>query len=419
MDNPWIIVIFSLIGSAFFSGMEIAFLTSNKLRIELESKQGSISARIFSYFIKRQADFIAAMLVGNCISLVVFGLFMSGILTPAIRQFIHSEALVLIIQTTISTLFILITAEYLPKNLFRKNPNGVLNFFAFPVFILYFILYPVVFITISIADLLLRFLFRVKKEEGVVAYGRIDLDNLVRESTVRISEKQELEHEVQIFKNALDFSEVKARQCMIPRTEIVAIDVNAPIEELRKKFVETRLSKILVFENSIDNIIGYTHSYELFKRPESIRSVLLPVLIVPESMAASEVLTLFIQQRKSISLVVDEFGGTSGMLTIEDVVEEIFGEIEDEHDKEELVDKKISNSEFIFSARIEIDHINKKYDLNLPIAEGYETLGGLVLHNYGSIPKPDEVIRIGQFVFRILSVSNTRIDQVNLKVEEA
>ena len=419
MDNPWIIVIFSLIGSAFFSGMEIAFLTSNKLRIELESKQGSISARIFSYFIKRQADFIAAMLVGNCISLVVFGLFMSGILTPAIRQFIHSEALVLIIQTTISTLFILITAEYLPKNLFRKNPNGVLNFFAFPVFILYFILYPVVFITISIADLLRRFLFRVKKEEGVVAYGRIDLDNLVRESTVRISEKQELEHEVQIFKNALDFSEVKARQCMIPRTEIVAIDVNAPIEELRKKFVETRLSKILVFENSIDNIIGYTHSYELFKRPESIRSVLLPVLIVPESMAASEVLTLFIQQRKSISLVVDEFGGTSGMLTIEDVVEEIFGEIEDEHDKEELVDKKISNSEFIFSARIEIDHINKKYDLNLPIAEGYETLGGLVLHNYGSIPKPDEVIRIGQFVFRILSVSNTRIDQVNLKVEEA
>ncbi|HEY6162999.1 MAG TPA: hemolysin family protein [Bacteroidia bacterium] len=419
MNNPWLIVVLSLVGSAFFSGMEIAFLTSNKLRIELESKQGSISARIFSYFIKRQADFIAAMLVGNCISLVVFGLFMSEILTPPIRQFIHSEALVLIIQTTISTLFILITAEYLPKNLFRKNPNGVLNFFSFPVFILYFILYPVVFITITIADFLLRVLFRVKKEEGVVAYGRIDLDNLVRESTTRISERQELEHEVQIFKNALDFSEVKARQCMIPRTEIVAIDVNAPIDELRKRFVETRLSKILVYENSIDNIIGYTHSYELFKRPTGIRSVLLPVLIVPESMAASEVLTLFIQQRKSISLVVDEFGGTSGMLTIEDVVEEIFGEIEDEHDKEELVEKRISANEFIFSARIEIDHINKKYNLNLPIAEGYETLGGLVLHNYGSIPKPDEVIRIDRFVFRIISVSNTRIDQVNLKVEEA
>src|ERR1051325_830611 len=419
MNNPWLIVVLSLVGSAFFSGMEIAFLTSNKLRIELESKQGSISARIFSYFIKRQADFIAAMLVGNCISLVVFGLFMSEILTPPIRQFIHSEALVLIIQTTISTLFILITAEYLPKNLFRKNPNGVLNFFSFPVFILYFILYPVVFITITIADFLLRVLFRVKKEEGVVAYGRIDLDNLVRESTTRISERQELEHEVQIFKNALDFSEVKARQCMIPRTEIVAIDVNAPIDELRKRFVETRLSKILVYENSIDNIIGYTHSYELFKRPTGIRSVLLPVLIVPESMAASEVLTLFIQQRKSISLVVDEFGGTSGMLTIEDVVEEIFGEIEDEHDKEELVEKRISANEFIFSARIEIDHINKKYNLNLPIAEGYETLGGLVLHNYGSIPKPDEVIRIDRFVFRIISVSNTRIDQENKTVDEA
>ena len=418
MFSQWLIVIISLIGSAFFSGMEIAFLTANKLRIELENKQGSLPARIFSYFIKHQADYIAAMLVGNCISLVVFGLFMSGILTPVISNYVHSGIAVLLIQTCISTLFILITAEYLPKNLFRKNANGVLNFFSFPVFIIYFILYPVVFITIGIADFLLKYIFRVKKMDGVVAYGRIDLDNLVRESTSRISEKQELEHEVQIFKNALDFSEVKARQCMIPRTEIVAVNVNSPIGKLKKKFIDTRLSKILVFENSIDQIIGYIHSHELFKAPADLRSILLPVLIVPETMPANEVLTFFIQQHKSIALVVDEFGGTSGMLTIEDVMEEIFGEIEDEHDKEDLIDKKTGPNDFIFSARIEIDHVNKKYGLDLPINEGYETLGGLVLNNYGSIPKADEVIRIGQFVFRILSVSNTRIDQVSLKVEE-
>ena len=418
MFSQWLIVIISLIGSAFFSGMEIAFLTANKLRIELENKQGSLPARIFSYFIKHQADCIAAMLVGNCISLVVFGLFMSGILTPVISNYVHSGIAVLLIQTCISTLFILITAEYLPKNLFRKNANGVLNFFSFPVFIIYFILYPVVFITIGIADFLLKYIFRVKKMDGVVAYGRIDLDNLVRESTSRISEKQELEHEVQIFKNALDFSEVKARQCMIPRTEIVAVNVNSPIGKLKKKFIDTRLSKILVFENSIDQIIGYIHSHELFKAPADLRSILLPVLIVPETMPANEVLTFFIQQHKSIALVVDEFGGTSGMLTIEDVMEEIFGEIEDEHDKEDLIDKKTGPNDFIFSARIEIDHVNKKYGLDLPINEGYETLGGLVLNNYGSIPKADEVIRIGQFVFRILSVSNTRIDQVSLKVEE-
>lgn len=418
MGTNIFIVILSLIGSAFFSGMEIAFLTSNKLRIELENKQGSIPARIFSYFIKNQGEFIAAMLVGNCISLVVFGLFMSEILSPPIRVYIHSEALVLFIQTLISTLFILIAAEYLPKNLFRINPNGVLNFFAVPVLLIYFILYPIVFISLGFAELILRYVFRVKKVTGVVAYGRIDLDNLVRESTSRITEKQELEHEVQIFKNALDFSEVKARQCMVPRTEIVAVEVNSTVEYLRKKFVDTRLSKILVYENSIDNIIGYTHSHELFKRPENIRAVLLPVLIVPETMPANEVLTFFIQQHKSIALVVDEFGGTSGMLTMEDVMEEIFGEIEDEHDKEELVDQRISPTEFVFSARIEIDHINHKYGLRIPLAEGYETLGGFVLNNYGSIPRPEEVIRVGRFVFTVISVSSTRIDQVRLKVED-
>ena len=266
--------------------------------------------------------------------------------------------------------------------------------------------------------MILRYVFRVKKDTGVVAYGRIDLDNLVRESTSRITEKEELEHEVQIFKNALDFSEVKARQCMVPRTEIVAVEVNSTVEYLRKKFIDTRLSKILVYENSIDNIIGYTHSHELFKRPENIRAVLLPVLIVPETMPANEVLTFFIQQRKSIALVVDEFGGTSGMLTMEDVMEEIFGEIEDEHDKEDMVDQQISPFEFTFSARIEIDHINNKYGLNIPLAEGYETLGGFVLNNYGSIPHPEEVIRIGKFVFTIISVGTNRIEQVRLKVED-
>ena len=405
-----------MIASAFFSGMEIAFITSNKLRIELENKQGSFSAKILSHFNKYPSRYLATMLVGNNIALVIFGIYMDEELSHSMEHYISSKVLLLLISTFLSTMLILVTAEYLPKNLFRINPNKTLSLFVFPLTIVYGILYPVVLITIGFSEFILKRLFRVKIEKENIAFTMIDLDNYLREGTSAVETKAEKDHEIQIFQNALDFSSVKARECMIPRTEIIALDVNESIEELKNKFITTRLSKILIYSENIDNIIGYTYSKELFKKPESIRNILLPVSIVPESMAASEVLTVFIQQHKSIAVVVDEFGGTSGMLTMEDIIEEIFGEIEDEHDKEEMTEKQVNESEFIFSARLETDYINHKYQLKLPILDNFETISGLIMHYHESIPKINEEIRIENFVFTISAVTKTRIEQVNLKI---
>jgi len=400
--------------------MEIAFLTSNKLRIELESKQGSISAKIFSYFNKYPSRYLGAMLLGNNIALVVFSIYMQELLSPVVRQFISSEIAILLVQTFLSTLFIIVTAEFLPKNLFRINPNFLLNLFAIPLIVIYYILYPFVFITTGMSEFILTKIFKVRLANNKqISFGRIDLDNYVREGTLFKEGQSEMDHEIQIFKNALDFSNVKARECMIPRTEIIALDVSESVEKLKQRFIQTRLSKILIYENSIDHIIGYTHSHELFKTPKDIKSVLLPIAIVPESMPVREVLTVFIQQRKSIAVVVDEFGGTSGVLTMEDVMEEILGEIEDEHDKEEMVEKQINEDEYLFSARLEVDYLNDKYRFQLPTQENVETLGGLILYYNESIPRLNEEIKIGRFVFKVTGVSNTRIEQVQLKIGEA
>ncbi|MES2138884.1 MAG: hemolysin family protein [Bacteroidota bacterium] len=413
-----IIIPIAMIASAFFSGMEIAFITSNKLRIELENKQGNFSAKILSHFNKYPSRYLATMLVGNNIALVIFGIYMDEELSHSMEHFISSKVLLLLISTFLSTMLILVVAEYLPKNLFRINPNKTLSLFVFPLTIVYGVLYPVVLITIGFSEFILKKLFRVKIEKENIAFTMIDLDNYLREGTSAVETKAEKDHEIQIFQNALDFSSVKARECMIPRTEIIALDVNESIEELKNKFIQTRLSKILIYSENIDNIIGYAYSKELFKKPESIRNILLPVSIVPESMAASEVLTVFIQQHKSIAVVVDEFGGTSGMLTMEDIIEEIFGEIEDEHDKEEMVEKQVNESEFIFSARLETDYINHKYQLKLPILDNFETISGLIMHYHESIPKINEEIRIENFVFTISAVTKTRIEQVHLKIME-
>jgi putative hemolysin len=413
-----IIIPLAMIASAFFSGMEIAFITSNKLRIELENKQGSLSAKILSHFNKYPSRYLATMLVGNNIALVIFGIYMDEELSHSMEHFITSKVLLLLISTFLSTMLILVVAEYLPKNLFRINPNKTLSLFVFPLTIVYGVLYPVVLITIGFSEFILKRLFRVKIEKENIAFTMIDLDNYLREGTSAVETKAEKDHEIQIFQNALDFSSVKARECMIPRTEIIALDVNESIEELKNKFITTRLSKILIYSENIDNIIGYAYSKELFKKPESIRNILLPVSIVPESMAASEVLTVFIQQHKSIAVVVDEFGGTSGMLTMEDIIEEIFGEIEDEHDKEEMIEKQVNESEFIFSARLETDYINHKYQLKLPILDNFETISGLIMHYHESIPKINEEIRIENFVFTISAVTKTRVEQVHLKVME-
>lgn len=417
-----IIILVAMLASAFFSGLEIAFITSNKLRIELESKQGNVAARILAHFSKYPSRYLGTMLLGNNIALVIFGIYMDERLEHFLGHYISHEykILILLLSTFLSTMLILVTAEFLPKNLFRINPNKTLTLFAFPLSIVYGVLYPIVMITIGFSEFLLKKVFRIKIESENNAFTMIDLDNLVREGTsASVEKKADMDHEIQIFQNALDFSSVKARECMVPRTEIIALDVNESIETLKQKFVQTRLSKILIYSESIDNIIGYIYSKELFKNPQTIKSILLPVSIVPESMAASEVLTVFIQQHKSIAVVVDEFGGTSGMLTMEDVMEEIFGEIEDEHDKEEMTERKISEEEFIFSARLETDYINNKYDLGLPILDNVETLGGLVMHYHESIPRLNEEIQIGNFLFTITAVTRTRIEQVNLKIQNS
>jgi len=417
LDTSTIIILLAMLASAFFSGLEIAFITSNKLRIELESKQGSYSAKILSYFAKYPSRYLGTMLLGNNIALVVFGIYMDEELEHVIGQVISSRVLILLLSTFLSTMLILVVAEYLPKNIFRMNPNGTLTIFAFPLSIVYCLLYPVVMVTVGLSEFLLKKIFRVKIEKEDNAFTMIDLDNYVREGNIAtIEKKAEMDHEIQIFQNALDFSSVKARECMIPRTEIVALEVNDSIERLKEKFIQTRLAKILIFSETIDHIIGYVYSKELFKKPQSIKSILLPVSIVPETMPANEILSVFIQQHKSIVVVVDEFGGTSGMITMEDVMEEIFGEIEDEHDKEEMIEKQITENEFIFSARLETDYINTSYNLDLPILENFETLGGLIMHYHESIPKINEEIQIENFVFIVLAVTRTRIETVNLKL---
>lgn len=418
MTTPWLIVLVTLAFSAFFSGLEIAFLTANKLRIELMSKRNIFPSQILSFFIRNSNSYISTMLVGNCIALVVFSIFMGQIIDPYITPYITSKPLALLIETLLSTIFILVTAEFLPKNLFRINPNRIMATFAIPLFIAYWALSPIVLLTNGLARFILRYGLGTKFPDKKLAFGRIDLDHYIRENTSHHIQRQELENEVKIFKRAMGFSKVKARDCMIPRTEITAINVEEPIENIKKMFIETRLSKILVYRDSVDNIIGYTHSYEIFKKPSTILSMLLPVIIVPESMAANDVLTLFIQQHKSVALVVDEFGGTSGMLTTEDIIEEIFGEIEDEHDKEEMMEKKISANEFIFSGRLEIDYINERYKLSLPQSDEYTTLAGLILHIRQSIPKQNEIVMMSPYYFKVLSTSDTMIEQVQLKILE-
>jgi len=418
LDSSVVIILTAIIASAFFSGSEIAFITSNKLRIELEAKQGSFSAKILSYFNKYPSRYLGTMLLGNNIALVIFGIYMDEELKPLIGNYFSSKIIILLLSTFLSTMLILVTAEYLPKNLFRINPNRTLSIFAFPLSIVYGILYPFVLVTIGLSEFILKNIFRVPIEKEKTAFTMVDLDNYLRQGTSSNDKKVVMDHEIQIFQNALDFSSVKARECMVPRTEIIALDINTSIIELKQKFIQTRLSKVLIFENTIDNIIGYVYSKELFKNPQNIKSILLPVSIVPESMPANEVLTVFIQQHKSIAVVVDEYGGTSGMITIEDIIEEIFGEIEDEHDKEELIEKQINEKEFVFSARLETDYINHKYNTQLPILENFETIGGLIMHYHQNIPKINEEIVIENFVFQIKAVSQTRIETVYLKITE-
>ncbi len=414
--NSLIIILLSLVFSAFFSGMEIAFVSSNKLRLELDIKQGNLTSRVISIFTSRPGDYIATMLVGNNISLVIYGILMAILLEPLISHYTNSESTTLIIQTIISTLIILFTAEFLPKTIFRLSPNTALRVFAIPVLVFYILLYPVTKLTIAISGFILHYFMRVPRNKNAHpnAFGKIDLDNLVNERNAEHDQQDEPEQEIKLFQNALDFSNVKLRDCMVPRTEIVAFDESVSMEELRSKFIETGLSKILIYRESTDNIIGYINSKELFRNPSDLASMIMSLPIVPETMPANKLLQSFIKDHKSISVVVDEFGGTSGIVTMEDILEEIIGEIEDEHDTSELTEDKLNEQEYIFSARHEIDYLNEKYRLNIPESDDYETLAGLILFHYESIPKINDRIHIEGLVIRILDVSETRIELIHL-----
>jgi CBS domain containing-hemolysin-like protein len=413
-----IFILIAMLFSAVFSGMEIAFVTANRLKIELSSKKGVFSGKILSFFLKKPAKFISAMLIGNNIALVIYSILMAKLLEPIIYKHITTnDFFVLFIQTVISTILILFFSEFLPKSLLRINPNKALTIAAIPLQIIYILLYPFTLLVLGVSNLILK-LFRVDTSESDMAFTKIDLEHFMTNIQQKKEEGEDVDNEIQIFKNALDFSSVKARDCMVPRTDLVAMDIEIPLPTIRDKFIETGLSKILIYRDSIDNIIGYIHSKELFRKPKTVKSILLPISIIPESMPANQILQEFITLRKSVAVVVDEFGGTSGIITTEDIIEEIFGDIEDEHDNEELTEIKIDEDLYQFSARLEIDYINEKYMLNLPESDDYETLAGLIISVDESIPEKDEIIRHNGLEIKIDKVSNNKIDLVTIHITD-
>ena len=401
--------------------MEIAFVSANKLIIELENKQGDFTARILSSFIRRPKKFIGAMLIGNNIALVFYGIKAGELVANLVFGVgdwdeYHLPYIALLSQTLITTVVILFTAEFLPKSIFRLNPNRWLSIFALPLAILFYILYIPSWIITNISKIFIKYVLRAETENEEVVFGTVDLDHFLREASENMQDNEDTEHEIQILQNALDLRETKARDCMIPRNEIEALELNESIDTLKERFIETGYSKIVIYRDSIDNIIGYCHSYDLFKTPDDIKNILLPTFIVAEPAPANRVLEDFIAKKRNLAVVVDEFGGTSGIITIEDIVEELFGEIEDEHDKEEMVEKQIAPDFFQFSARLEIDYINERYRLGLPESDEYDTLGGLIIHHAEDIPDPGTQISVGQFAFKILEVDNARIELVDLHV---
>lgn len=418
--DTYLIITLTLITAAFFSGIEIAFLSSNKFKIELENKQGRFTARILSYFVKAPSKFICTILVGINVALVIYGTYMALLLEPIIRNYIppgyQTEFLILLIQTLLSTLLILVAGEFLPKVLFRINPNETLTLFSLPVLIFYILLYPIVALVLGISHFILKRAFKIDFTETTPAFGRIDLDHYIRNINSKMNENSEINSEIQMFQAALDFNKVKIRKCMIPRHEIIAVNIDKPIELLRKRFVETGLSRILIYRDDIDHIIGFVHSYEMFRHPENTQSILLPVSVFPETLPAHDLLRHFTREHRSVAIVVDEHGITSGMVTVEDVIEEIFGEIQDEHDVEELVEGKIGEHEYVFSGRLEVDYLNEKYNLSLPTGD-YETLGGFIFHFHEHIPEANEIITIPPFIIKVQVLKGNRIEQVNLRMD--
>ena len=410
----WLIV--TMVFSGFFSGMEIAFVSSNRLLAEMDREKNGLSQRALSVFYHHPNNFVSTMLVGNNIALVVYGILFAKIFDATLFAPL-SDGVRVTCDTLLSTLVVLFTGEFLPKTIFKSNPNRLLTFFAVPAFVCYVVLWPVSrFSTLLSRMLLWLFGVRLPRESADKAFTKIDLDYLVQSSIDNAGGNDEVDEEVRIFQNALDFGETRVRDCMIPRTEIDAVEIESTLDQLKQQFIESGHSKIIVYKEDIDHIVGYIHSSELFRNPSDWRSVVRTMPFVPETMQASKLMRTFMQQHKSIAVVIDEFGGTSGLISLEDIVEEIFGEIEDEHDSTNYVAKRLETGEYILSARLEIGKINEMFQLDLPESDEYMTLGGLILHYYQSFPKLNEVVKIDRYEFKIMKNTATKIELVQLKV---
>ena len=428
MTTDIVIIVIMLLLSAFFSGMEIAYVSSNKIHIELEKKQNDFLGKILAKLTAKPSKYIATMLIGNNIALVIYGLKMGDLLVKWFKSMLPSDSttltyllvdLQLLTQTIISTLVILITAEFLPKVFFQIYANTLLKVLALPTYIFYILFSWVSDFVLWISDAVLKYAFKAKGEDAALAMTKVELGNYISEQMEAVENHEDVDSEIQIFQNALEFSEVKAREVMVPRTEITAVDISESIDNLRQLFIETGRTKIIVYKDNIDDILGYVHAFELFKKPKSIKSIIIPVSFVPETILIKDVLNILTKKRQSIAVVIDEYGGTSGIMTVEDIIEELFGEIEDEHDTVEMTEEQINENTYRFSARLEVDYINETYKLNLPKGENYETLGGLIVNEVEGIPEEQEDVQITNFMFTIEEVSSTKIDTVLLKVLEA
>ena len=424
MDFSIVVIIVSLLASAFFSGMEIAFISANRIHIELEKKQEGFLAKVLAWITEKPSKFIATMLIGNNIALVVYGLYMGDLLMEWFTELYPTQWNILNVfltdfsllsQTIISTVIILITAEFLPKVLFQIYSNTLLKILAFPAYVFYLLFSFLSWMVIKVSDFILKTFFKTDGDEVQLAFTKIELGDYITEQMESVEEEDEVDSEIQLFQNALEFSEVKAREVMVPRTEIMAIELHETTKTLSKLFIETGYSKILVYKDTVDEIIGYVHSYELFKKPKTIKHILRPVEFVPETMLIHDILNVLTKKRKSMAVVLDEYGGTSGVMTVEDIVEELFGEIEDEHDTTDLIETELDDHTFQFSARLEVDYINENYKLELPESEEYETLGGLITNFTEQIPELNEEIQTENHLFKILEVSNNKIDLVEVK----
>ena len=425
MTADLVIIITTLILSAFFSGMEIAYVSSNKIHIELEKIQGDFLGKILGRLTTKPSKYIATMLIGNNIALVIYGLKMGEVLVNWFNSMLPSDSpilsyllvdLQLLSQTVISTLVILVTAEFLPKVFFQIYANTLLKVLVFPTYIFYVIFSWISDFIIWISEAVLKYIFRAEGEDVVLAMTKVELGNYITEQMESVEDDDDVDSEIQIFQNALEFSGVKAREVMVPRTEITCVDVSDSIENLRQLFIETGRTKVIIYKDNIDDILGYVHSFELFKKPKTISSIVMPVGFVPETILVKDVLNILIKKRRSMAVVIDEYGGTSGIMTVEDIIEELVGEIEDEHDTIEKVEEQLSENTYKFSARLEVNYVNETYKLNLPKSENYETLGGLIVHATEGIPEEKDDVLIDNFKFTVTEVSSTKIDEVILKV---